>query len=243
MPARPGAGWTGWRCWASAGSRRTTGGAPARRQKGDVDDALAIWGRIAPGTSRYANATLRRARLAIDRGRFAVAEETLERARGAFPPGSTARDLHEIMLQQIYLFTSRDDELRRRKRRGSGHRDGQGRRPPQALDDRRDLGLPARRAADAPGRRGACGARGRPGVAGEGEPGDADGPVRRGRRLAEAMPGASSRRPGGVACAAGMGDGVGPDAGCGRGGAALAGRWAGAGVVTVAPGLAGRPGG
>ncbi len=83
---------------------------------GDVDTALSTWGRIPAGTSRFANATLRRARLAIDRGRLAVAEETLERRRGAFPPGSTAFDLHEIMLQQIYLFTGRDADLRRRKR-------------------------------------------------------------------------------------------------------------------------------
>ncbi|MGP0063923.1 MAG: FG-GAP-like repeat-containing protein [Isosphaeraceae bacterium] len=84
--------------------------------EGDVDAALALWGRIPAGSSRFANATLRRARLAIDRGRLAVAEATLERTRGVFPPGSTAHDLHEIMLQQVYLFTSRDADLRRRKR-------------------------------------------------------------------------------------------------------------------------------
>ncbi len=68
------------------------------------------------GAPRFANATLRRARLAIDRGRLAVAEEALERSRGAFPRGSKASELHEIMLQQIYLFTGRDVDLRRRKR-------------------------------------------------------------------------------------------------------------------------------
>ena len=84
--------------------------------EGDVEAALAVWDRIPPGSSRYANATLRRARLAIDRGRLAVAEETLERALGVFPHGSTASELHEIMLQQVYLFTGRDADLRRRKK-------------------------------------------------------------------------------------------------------------------------------
>jgi len=81
--------------------------------EGHVDEALAIWGRIRPGSARFANAVLRRARLAIDRGRLALAEETLQNV--SFPIGSPACELHEIMLQQVYLFTGRSDDLRRRK--------------------------------------------------------------------------------------------------------------------------------
>ncbi len=116
MPARPGAGSIGWRCWAWAGSKPSTGAAPARRRRGTSIAALAIWGRIAPGTSRYANATLRRARLAIDRGRFAVAEETLERTRDVFPAGSPAFAMRANLLQQLDLFTGQFDDLRRRVR-------------------------------------------------------------------------------------------------------------------------------
>jgi tetratricopeptide (TPR) repeat protein len=83
--------------------------------EGHVDPALAIWGRIRPGSPRFANAVLRRARLAIDQGRLAVAEETLQDVK--FPVGSPACELHEIMLQQVYLFTGRSDELRRRKQK------------------------------------------------------------------------------------------------------------------------------
>ena len=81
--------------------------------EGHVDQALAIWARIPRGSSRFANATVRRARLAIDQGRLAVAEEALEST--SFPRGSVANELCEIMLQQVYLFTGRSDDLRRRK--------------------------------------------------------------------------------------------------------------------------------
>jgi tetratricopeptide (TPR) repeat protein len=83
--------------------------------EGHVDRALAIWGRIRPGSARFANAVLRRARLAIDQGHFAVAEEALQDV--SFPVGSPACELHEIMLQQVYLFTGRSDDLRRRKQK------------------------------------------------------------------------------------------------------------------------------
>ena len=76
------------------------------------------------GAPRFANATLRRARLAIDRGRLAVAEEALERSRGAFPRGSPAFAMRENLSQQLDLFMGRSDELRRRIRDewdGSGH--------------------------------------------------------------------------------------------------------------------------
>ena len=75
----------GWRGWVSAGWRRSTGEAPARRRRGTSMRRWRSGRRVPPGTSRYANATLRRARLAIDRGRFAVAEEALEPSRKPFP--------------------------------------------------------------------------------------------------------------------------------------------------------------
>ena len=83
--------------------------------EGHVDRALVAWASIPPGSSRFVNATLRRSRLAIERGRLALAEEALEQA--SFPPGSKAQELHEIMLQQVYLFTGRSDDLRLRKQK------------------------------------------------------------------------------------------------------------------------------
>ena len=119
--------------------------------EGDVDAALALWGRIPAGSSRFANATLRRARLAIDRGRLAVAEATLERTRGVFPPGSTrprsARD-HVAAGLPVHEPGCR---LAAAEASGSGHHEGQGRRAAQALADRRDLGLSARGAPDPAG--------------------------------------------------------------------------------------------
>lgn len=83
--------------------------------EGHVEEALAIWGRIRPGSARFPNAVLRRARLAIDQGRLALAEDILSDV--SFPVGSQACELHEIMLQQVYLFTGRSDDLRRRKQK------------------------------------------------------------------------------------------------------------------------------
>jgi len=91
--------------------------------EGHVNLALAIWGRIRPGSPRFANAVLRKARLAIDQGRLALAEETLQDL--SFPVGSPASELHELMLQQVYLFTGRSDDLRRRKQKewvGAGNK-------------------------------------------------------------------------------------------------------------------------
>jgi tetratricopeptide (TPR) repeat protein len=84
-----------------------------RETEGAVDDAIAIWRRIPLKSARGANAALRLARLAIDHGRFAAAEEVLERTD--FPPGSPAFAMREIMLQQVYLFEGRDEAQRRRK--------------------------------------------------------------------------------------------------------------------------------
>jgi tetratricopeptide (TPR) repeat protein len=83
--------------------------------QGEFDAALATWARIPPGSPRFANATLRRARLAMERGRLSLAEEALGLAE--FPAGSKAAELRAVMLEQIDLFTGRTDELRRRMRR------------------------------------------------------------------------------------------------------------------------------
>ncbi len=83
------------------------GGRPRRPSAGDLGQDSA---RLFAVRQR----DVRRSRLAIDQGRLAVAEEALEST--SFPPGSSvANELHEIMLQQVYLFTGRSDDLRRRK--------------------------------------------------------------------------------------------------------------------------------
>jgi tetratricopeptide (TPR) repeat protein len=81
--------------------------------EGHFDAALETWARIPRGSARFANATIRRARLALERGRYALAEEALENVQ--FPPGSAAFEMRERLLQQVYYFTGRSDELRRRK--------------------------------------------------------------------------------------------------------------------------------
>ena len=94
-PTRPASGWTGWRFWGSAGSRSLTGGGRVPRLRATSMRRCRCGARIPAGASRFANATLRRARLAIDRGRLAVAEETLEaceaRSRPAAPPTTCTR--------------------------------------------------------------------------------------------------------------------------------------------------------
>src|SRR5262249_5880912 len=61
----------------------------------------------------YANAALRRAHLALERGRYAEVERALEPAE--FPRTSLAFAVRERDLQHIYYFTGRSDDLRRRK--------------------------------------------------------------------------------------------------------------------------------
>ena len=78
---------------------------------GDFDGALTTWARIPAGSPRHADAALRRARLAIERGRFALAEEAL--AQAAFPRQSPAGEMSQSYRQQLYLLTGRLDELRR----------------------------------------------------------------------------------------------------------------------------------
>jgi enediyne biosynthesis protein E4 len=91
--------------------------------EGRVDAALAKWAGIPVGSSWYVNATLRRAHLALEQGRFAVVEEALEHA--SFPRGSPASKIREQQLQQIDLFTGRFDDLRHRihdEWAGAGHK-------------------------------------------------------------------------------------------------------------------------
>ena len=80
---------------------------------GEVDQAIQTWSRIPDSSARRADAVARLARLAIDHGRYAAAEETLEHA--FFPPGAPAFDAREASLQQLYMFEGRDEDLRRRK--------------------------------------------------------------------------------------------------------------------------------
>ena len=79
--------------------------------EGKVDDALETWARITASSARHGDAVLRRTRLAIERGRFAVAEDALEQA--VFPLRSPHGELRESYRQQLYLFTGRYDDLHR----------------------------------------------------------------------------------------------------------------------------------
>ena len=82
--------------------------------EGHVDQALAIWARIPIGSCALRQCDSP-SRPASNRSRAAR-----RRRRGprntSFPHGSVANELCEIMLQQVYLFTGRSDDLRRRKR-------------------------------------------------------------------------------------------------------------------------------
>ncbi len=95
------------------------GGVEARYWRGACEEAegqfetsLATWAEIPPGSKRYANACLRRARLALERGRFAEAEESLQTTQ--FPRTSQAFAMRDSLLQQVDLFTGQFDNLRRR---------------------------------------------------------------------------------------------------------------------------------
>src|SRR5579883_1187181 len=81
--------------------------------QGQVDEALATYAAIPPGSARYANAALRRAHLAMEHGRYSEVERALEPA--VFPRTSLAFALRERDLQHVYFFTGRSDDLRRRK--------------------------------------------------------------------------------------------------------------------------------
>ncbi len=85
--------------------------AACHEARGEYDLALELWGRIPADSHRHANAVLRRARLAMDRGQLGLAERTLQPAQ--FASGSAAHDLREVMLRQIYLFSGQIHQLRR----------------------------------------------------------------------------------------------------------------------------------
>ncbi|MHB1559608.1 MAG: FG-GAP-like repeat-containing protein, partial [Isosphaeraceae bacterium] len=80
--------------------------------EGKTDAALATWAAIRPGSARHANACIRRARLALEQGRFADAEDAL--ASVEFPRTSLAFGMRESILQQLDLFTGRFEDLKRR---------------------------------------------------------------------------------------------------------------------------------
>ena len=117
--------------------------------EGHFDSALAAWAAIPPDSSRYANASLRRARLALERGRFAEVEEVLSPLR--FPRSSAAFAMRESTFQQLDLFTGRFDDLRRRIEAEYGPRREPGRDLAQALPGGQCALLPARCAAIATG--------------------------------------------------------------------------------------------
>jgi tetratricopeptide (TPR) repeat protein len=81
--------------------------------EGRVDAALETWAAIPRGSARFANAAIRRAQLALDKGRFAEVEDALETAD--FPRTSAAFAMRERALQHVYFFSGRSDDLRRRK--------------------------------------------------------------------------------------------------------------------------------
>src|SRR5262245_41818459 len=77
--------------------------------EGQPDAALEAWARVPKGSSPWIDATVRRAQLALERGRFANAEAAILSA--SFPPGHPAAATCEQILLQLYLFTIRYDEI------------------------------------------------------------------------------------------------------------------------------------
>ena len=83
---------------------------------GHIENALSAWAQIPKDSSRFPNATLRRARLALEHGRIAIAEDAL--ARVSFPASSPAFEIREHELQQIDFLTGQTDDLRKRIQQG-----------------------------------------------------------------------------------------------------------------------------
>ncbi len=83
---------------------------------GHIEKALSAWAQIPKDSSRFPNATLRRARLALAHGRISVAEDALTHVN--FPAGSPAFEIREHELQQIDFLTGQTDDLRKRIQRG-----------------------------------------------------------------------------------------------------------------------------
>ena len=79
--------------------------------EGNVEAALDAWGRVPRGSPPWVDATVRRAQLALARGRFAEAETALLAVQP--PPDHPAASTCEQLRRKLYLFTIRYDELRR----------------------------------------------------------------------------------------------------------------------------------
>ncbi len=84
-----------------------------QRADGRYDEALATWAAIPPDSPLHLEAVLRRAQLALERGRFAEVEAALEPVD--IGPNRAQRAVRERALQHVYFFTGRSDDLRRRK--------------------------------------------------------------------------------------------------------------------------------
>jgi tetratricopeptide (TPR) repeat protein len=78
--------------------------------EGKVAEALADWGRVPEDARDAADAALRRARLALEHGRFALAEECLNRL--VQRPGERLDDV-EALLYQLFWLTGRTEDARR----------------------------------------------------------------------------------------------------------------------------------
>jgi tetratricopeptide (TPR) repeat protein len=83
------------------------------RADGHVEAAIENWTRVPRSSSRWIDATVQRAQLALAEGRFAQAESALLEANPQ--PGHPAWATCEQMLLQLYLLTIRYDEIGRRK--------------------------------------------------------------------------------------------------------------------------------
>jgi tetratricopeptide (TPR) repeat protein len=84
--------------------------AACEEAEGQTDAALATWAAIPRGSKRFANASLRRARLALELGRFAEVEAALGPTE--FSRTSQASAMRDSLLQQVDLFTGQFDSLR-----------------------------------------------------------------------------------------------------------------------------------
>jgi tetratricopeptide (TPR) repeat protein len=83
--------------------------------EGRVDDALDAWARIPANASEAVDGALRRGLLALDHGRFAIAEDSLKLAARA--PDRRAQVARQA-LGKLLWFSGRSDEFRRLLREG-----------------------------------------------------------------------------------------------------------------------------
>ncbi|MDX2035290.1 MAG: FG-GAP-like repeat-containing protein [Isosphaeraceae bacterium] len=82
----------------------------AEEAAGNDPAALEAWGRVPRDSPHFPDVAIRSARISIDRGGFAAAEEIVLRVPAA--PGSRAVDLRQILIQ-LYWHEGRLDEVRR----------------------------------------------------------------------------------------------------------------------------------